>query len=62
MAEKLQAQKEVAQIKSVQLELVKHSLLTRKVIKLEKEIEKLQQSVQPTSLKVKYYSRIIRVS
>lgn len=60
--EKIEALKEVAGIKSVQLELVRHSLLTRKVIKIEKQIEKLQNDQAPKILKIKNIARCLRVS
>ena len=60
--EKKIATDELAEIKSVQLELVKHSLLTRKVIKLDKQIEKLQSEFSPKIKKVKSIGRIARVS
>ena len=49
------------QIKSVQLEFVKHSLLTRKLIKFDKEIEKLQFNHGPVAARVKKIMRISRV-
>jgi hypothetical protein len=53
---------EVASIKSVNLEFVRHSLLTRKVIKIEKMIETITADHAPKALKVKNYLRIFRVS
>ena len=60
--EKAKANKELAEIKSIQLELVRHSLLTRKVIKIDKDIEKLQEKLIPRAKKVKQFFRILRVS
>ena len=53
---------EVASIKSVNLEFVRHSLLTRKVIKIEKRIEVIQSEYAPKAIKVKNFFRICRVS
>jgi hypothetical protein len=61
-SDKFDAQAEVAKIKSVQLEFVKHSLLTRKVISIEKKIETLQALYFPRLLKVRKICRIARVS
>jgi cytoplasmic iron level regulating protein YaaA (DUF328/UPF0246 family) len=60
-SDKYEAQLDVAKIKSVQLEFVKHSLLTRKVISIEKKIEQLQALYMPRLLKVRKVFRIIRV-
>lgn len=51
----------IHQIKSVQLEFVKHSLLTRKLIKFDKEIEKLQFNHGPVAARVRKWMRILRV-
>lgn len=59
--EKYDAMAEVAKIKSVQLEFVKHSKLTRNVIKIEKTIETLQAQYFPRLLKVRKIFRILRV-
>ena len=61
-ADKLEAQLEVTKIKSVQLEFVKHSLLTRKVISIEKKIEQLQALYYPRLLLVRKIFRIVRVN
>lgn len=61
-ADKFDAQAEVAKIKSVQLEFVKHSLLTRKVISIEKKIEGLQAQYYPRLLFVRKVCRVVRVS
>jgi hypothetical protein len=50
---------ELCTVKSVQLELVKHSKLTRKMIKLEKQIETIKESQLP---KVNRWNYILRVS
>lgn len=60
-SDKFDAQAEVAKIKSVQLEFVKHSLLTRKVISIEKKIEGLQALYYPRLLFVRKVCRIVRV-
>lgn len=59
--EKYEAQAELSTIKSVQLEFVRHSLLTRKVIKAEKQLELIQSQYLPKVQKVRRYLRIIRV-
>lgn len=60
--DKYDAMAEVGKIRSVQLEFVKHSKLTRKVIALEKEIETLQAQYFPRLLKVRKVFRVLRVS
>ena len=60
--QKIEAAQELALIKSVQLELVRHSLLTRKVIKIDKQIETIQSKHAPKQRSVKNVLRIIRVS
>lgn len=60
-SDKFDAQAEVAKIKSVQLEFVKHSLLTRKVIAIEKKIEGLQALYYPRLLFVRKVCRIVMV-
>ena len=52
---------EVASIKSVNLEFVRHSLLTRKAIKIEKRIETIQFEHAPKAIKIKNFFRICRV-
>lgn len=52
---------ELAKIKSVQLEFVKHSLLSRKVISIEKKIENIQVLYSPRLLRVKKIFRVLRV-
>jgi hypothetical protein len=47
---------------SVNQELVKHSLLTRKIIKADKDIETIQSEYAPKATKVKNFFRICRVS
>ena len=60
--EKVKTQLELAQIKSIQLELVRHSKLERNLIKIDKEIEKLKASQVPKEKKMKSYFQIGRVS
>jgi hypothetical protein len=60
--DKREAQVEVAKIKSVQLEFVKHSLLQRKVISIEKKIELLQLQYNPRLQAVRKVFRVLRVS
>lgn len=55
------AKRELATVKSIQLELVRHSRLSRRVIKIEKEMEQIQQSHAPLSAQVKQILRIARV-
>ena len=55
----LVAQTELTKIKSVQLELVKHSLLKRKIIKIGKQLEAIQFREGPK--KVKSVFRVLRV-
>ena len=59
--EKYEVQAELSTIKSVQLEFVRHSLLTRKVIKAEKQLELIQSQYLPKVQRVRRYLRIIRV-
>jgi hypothetical protein len=60
--QKAAAQIELASIKSVQLELVRHSKLERQVIKLDKEIETLKASQAPKGQKIRSTLRTVRVS
>jgi hypothetical protein len=60
--DKREAQVEVAKIKSVQLEFVKHSLLQRKVISIEKKMELLQLQYNPRLQAVRKVFRVLRVS
>jgi hypothetical protein len=60
-SDKFDTMAEVGQIRSVQLEFVKHSLLTRKVISIEKKIEVLQAQYFPRLLKVRKIFRVLRV-
>jgi hypothetical protein len=60
--DKFEAQVEISKIKSVQLEFVKHSLLNRKVISIEKKLEGIQAQYAPRVLKVKKIFRVVRVS
>lgn len=57
----LETKIELSRIKSVQLELVKHSKLSRSLIKYEKELETIQAQYAPKALQVKKIFRIIRV-
>jgi predicted RNase H-like nuclease (RuvC/YqgF family) len=59
--EKFALNLELAKIKSIQASLVQHSKLNRKVIKLDKEIEKLEIETGPKHKKVKKLFRFIRV-
>jgi hypothetical protein len=60
--EKLKIQLELSTIKSIQLELVRHSKLERKLIKLDKELETLKASQGPKEKKIKSMANILRVS
>ena len=57
----LETKIELSRIKSVQLELVKHSKLSRALIKYEKDLEAIQSQYAPKALQVKKIFRIIRV-
>ncbi|KAJ1426463.1 hypothetical protein B484DRAFT_419944 [Ochromonadaceae sp. CCMP2298] len=59
--DKREAQVEVAKIKSVQLEFVKHSLLQRKVISIEKKMELLQLQYNPRLQAVRKVFRVLRI-
>lgn len=61
-AEKLTTLIEQRKIKSVQLELVKHSKLERKIIKIDKEIEKINSENGPKVTKTRKILRYLRVS
>ena len=61
-SEKLAAQVELRTIKSIQVELVRHSKLTRKVIKCDKELETIQATYAPKAQKVRSIFRTLRVS
>lgn len=58
--EKLKIQLELSTIKSIQLELVRHSKLERKLIKLDKELETLKASQGPKEKKIKSMANILR--
>ena len=60
-AQKIEVAREIAEIKSVQVEFVQHSLLKRKEIKIDKRIELLESQYMPRYLRVKYFARIARV-
>jgi len=55
------ANAELASIKSVQLELVRHSKLTRKIIKMDKQIEDLQAGNAPKFQRARRVGRISKV-
>ena len=59
--QKAEASAELATIKSVHVEFVRHSLLSRKVIKLEKRIETIQMDYAPKAQRAKGIFRTIRV-
>lgn len=59
--EKLALQSELATIKSVQLEFVRHSLLSRKVIKLEKQIDEIAVRQGPLRIRVQRALQILRL-
>ena len=52
---------ELCEVKSVQLQFVKHSKLSRKAIKLEKQIEDIKFAQIPKLTKVKNILWIVRV-
>ncbi len=60
--QKVEAKFNLASIKSVQVELVRHSKLQREIIKIEKELETLQANQQPLADKLKKIMHIARVS
>lgn len=60
--EKVVTQIELRSIKSVQLELVRHSKLERKVIKIDKEIEGIKALQEPKIASTRKILRIARVS
>ena len=47
------ARKDLCTVKSIQLEFVKHSKLSRRTIKLEKQIEDIKEAQKPKILKIK---------
>ena len=59
--EKLALQAELATIKSVQLEFVRHSLLSRRVIKLEKQIDEIVEKQGPLRIRVQRALQILRL-
>jgi hypothetical protein len=59
-AERYEIQQELATIKSVNLEFVRHSLLSRKVIKIEKSIDDLKAAEAPRLSRAKGFFRILR--
>lgn len=60
--QRMEAKIKIASIKSVQVELVRHSKLQREVIKIDKELETLQANQQPKFDKLKKIMHIARVS
>jgi hypothetical protein len=60
-ADKIEAQLEIAQIKSVQLEFVKHSLLSRKVIKCDRLMEDINEKLTPKKDRIQLIFRITRM-
>ena len=59
--EKIRIQMELSQIKSIQLELVRHSKLERNLIKIDKELEKLKANQIPKEKQMKFHFQIARV-
>ena len=57
-----EAKVELDTIKSVHVELVRHSLLTRKIIKIDKKMETIQMEYAPKAQRVKKFFRMFRVS
>lgn len=60
IAEKASVQAELALIKSIQLEFVQHSLLTRKLIKYDKKLEEIQEKQLPLRSKTRTALRVLR--
>lgn len=61
-AKLLETQLDVSKIKSVQLEFVKHSKLSRELIKLEKQIETIKDKDAPKAKQVAYIFQMIRIA
>lgn len=59
-AEKVEVQIALAKIKSVQLEFVEHSLLSRKVIKIDKQLSAICEAYIPKAQRAKKIMRIFR--
>lgn len=59
--EKIRIQMELSQIKSIQLELVRHSKLERNLIKIDKELEKLKANQIPKEKQMKFHFQIARI-
>jgi hypothetical protein len=59
--QKLDLHLEIASIKSIQVELVRHAKLERQVIKIGKELEGLKATLQPKTEKMKKVMKIVRV-
>lgn len=60
MVKKAEYQVELSTITAIQVDFVKHSKLTRNIIKLDKEIEQLQREYAPRVTKTKSIARFIR--
>jgi hypothetical protein len=60
--EKFEAKFELASIKSVQVEFIRHSKLQREIIRIDRELEILKANQQPKADKLKYIMHIVRVS
>ncbi len=58
---KAQISKEVSEIRSIHLDLVNHSKLTRKIIKIDKQIAALKEAHVPRFQKVRKIGRVVRV-
>lgn len=61
LEESRQIKADVASIKSIQLELVRHSKLTRKLIKVEKELERVKSEQTPIVDKWRTITKYARV-
>lgn len=61
-AERKEAQIEIGLIKSIQLEFVRHSLLSRKIIKYDKQIEDVLEKQVPFKSRVQTVFRVLRVA
>lgn len=56
-----ETKQDLCKIKSIQLELVKHSKLTRRLIKLEKQTESIKEEQAPRVAKWQYIMTVARV-
>lgn len=59
---KQEVESELATIKSIQVEFVRHSQLTRKVIKLDKEMEGINDGLPSKRRRVKSVLRVLRLA